>query len=90
VIDAVLVELDPVVGTKQACALVGRPRASHYRRLRPVVGKVQQPRPAPPNALSLLERDAVLALLRCPANCDLAVAHVWARELDNGRYHCSS
>jgi hypothetical protein len=54
------------------------------------VEKVQQPRPAPPNALSLLERDAVLALLRCPANCDLAVAQVWARELDNGRYHCSS
>ena len=28
-------------------------------------------------------------MLRAPAHCDLAVAQVWARELDEGRYYCS-
>ncbi len=28
-------------------------------------------------------------MLRAPQHCDLAVAQVWARELDEGRYYCS-
>jgi len=28
-------------------------------------------------------------VLRSPEHCDLAVAQVWARELDDGRYYCS-
>jgi putative transposase len=31
----------------------------------------------------------VLALLNDQANADLAPAQIWARELDEGRYHCS-
>ncbi len=84
-----MAELEPVIGTKPACALTGRARATHYRR---AVGPVLGPRPwrpSPPNALSDAEREEVLALLRSPAYCDLAVAQVWARELDAGRYLCS-
>jgi putative transposase len=44
---------------------------------------------SPPNALTRTERGQVLALLRAPEHCDLAVAQVWARELDEGRYYCS-
>ncbi len=31
----------------------------------------------------------MLAVLRAPEHSDLAPAQVWARELDEGRYHCS-
>ena len=44
---------------------------------------------SPANALTPDERDTVLAALRAPEDCDLAVAQVWARELDEGRYYCS-
>lgn len=88
-IAAALVELEPVVGVKLACGLLGRARASHYRALHPAVEKVRQPRASPPNALSTAERERVLAVLRAPEHCDLAVAQVWARELDDGRYYCS-
>jgi putative transposase len=39
--------------------------------------------------MSEVEREEVLAVLRSTAYCDLAVAQVWARELDEGRYWCS-
>jgi putative transposase len=89
VIDAALVELEPNLSLKRACALLGRPRASHYRSLRPPKDTVRQPRASPPNALTPAERKQVLAVLRTPEHCDLAVAQVWARELDEGRYYCS-
>ncbi len=88
-IDAALIELEPVVGVKPACELLGRPRASRYRALRPPTVKIRPPRAAPPNALSQTEREEVLTVLRAPEHCDLAVAQVWARELDEGRYYCS-
>ena len=88
-IDAALIELEPVVGVKPACELLGRPRASRYRALQPPTEKVRAPREAPANALSPAEREQVLAVLRAPEHCDLAVAQVWARELDEGRYYCS-
>jgi putative transposase len=89
VIDAALLELEPNLNLKRACALLGRPRATHYRSLQPVKDPVRQPRVSPPNALSESERQQVLAVLRAPEHCDLAVAQVWARELDEGRYYCS-
>jgi putative transposase len=89
VIDAALAELEPVLGVKPACALLGRSRATHYRALRPPMDTVRRPRVSPPNALTRTERGQVLALLRAPEHCDLAVAQVWARELDEGRYYCS-
>jgi putative transposase len=89
VIDAALAQLEPVVGVQPACELVGRARATHYRRLQPPVHGPKPRRGSPPNAMSDTEREEVLAVLRSPAYCDLAVAQVWARELDEGRYYCS-
>ena len=88
-IDVALAELEPVLGVKPACGLLGRSRATHYRALQPPSQRVRQPRASPPNALTAAEREQVLGVLRAPGHCDLAVAQVWARELDDGRYYCS-
>lgn len=82
-------ELAKAVGTKRACQLLGRARATHYRRRRPPRCGPPSPRPTPPNALSPSERQAVLELLHRPDHCDLAVAQVWGRTLDDGTYLCS-
>ena len=82
-------ELARVVGTRRACQLLGRARATHYRRRRPPRCGPPSPRPTPPNALSPSERQAVLELLHRPDHCDLAVAQVWGRTLDDGTYLCS-
>ena len=50
---------------------------------------MRPPRATPPNALTPAEREQVLAVLHAPQHCDLAVAQVWARELDEGRFYCS-
>lgn len=72
-----------------ACRLTGRSRATHHRRLNPPPPKEPAPRKPPPSALAPTERRAVLALMNSPAYADLAPAQIWARELDQGRYHCS-
>lgn len=54
-----------------------------------MVNRPPAPRPTPPNALSVEERRQVLDLLHEPENCDLAVAQVWTRTLDEGSYLCS-
>ncbi|MDH6580543.1 transposase InsO family protein [Kitasatospora sp. MAP5-34] len=77
------------MSTTAACRLSGRSRATHYRRLLPPAPRKQAPRPAPPSALTPAERAEILALLNRPAYADLPPAQVWARELDEGRYHCS-
>ena len=82
-------DLVEVTSTKQACALLGKPRATHYRRRRPCVQGPPIARPTPPNALSEAERQHVLATLRSSEFCDLAPAQVWARLLDDGIYLCS-
>jgi putative transposase len=75
--------------TRRTAELLGRARASHYRRLKaPLLGP-PRPRPAPPNALSEAERQHILAVLRSEAFCDLAPAQVWARLLDDRIYLCS-
>ena len=78
------------VTTKSACALIGRPRATHYRKLLgPVLGP--KPRRNVPNngqALTPAERDAVLALINTKQYADLSIGQVWTRELDEGRYLC--
>ena len=75
--------------TRKAAALLGRPRASHYRRQQPPVQGPKLPRPAPANALSEAERQHILSVLRSPEFRDLAPAQVWARLLDDGVYLCS-
>jgi putative transposase len=66
-------------------------RATYYRHARPQ-GRMHGPwlpRTPPPAALTDAERMAALELLTSPAYADLAIPQVWARELDEGRYHCS-
>jgi putative transposase len=80
------------VTTKAACRLIGRPRASHYRRH--VAGPVHGPREArriPDNgqALTAAEQTAVLELINSQGYADLAIGQIWTRELDEGRYLCS-
>jgi putative transposase len=80
------------VPTSTACVLVGRARATHYRHIR---GPVHGPRPArvvPDNgqALSSVERAAVLDLINSPGYADLSIGQIWARELDAGNYWCSA
>jgi len=86
VIDAAFDELVPMVGTKAACAALGRPRASHYRRARPSVAGPPRPRPSPPNALSADERAGLLDVLHGERFVDRAPAQVWATLLDEGTY----
>jgi putative transposase len=89
VIDSHHEELAAAVGIKKACRLLGRARATHYRRCGPPRTTTPAVRPSPPNALDESERQAVLDLLHRPGNADLAVAQVWARTLDDGTYLCS-
>jgi putative transposase len=89
VIDAHLDELGAVTSTVRACHLLGRSRATRYRRLAPPVAGPLPRRPTPPNALCEAERQQVLTLLRSEEYCDLAPAQVWARLLDDGVYLCS-
>ena len=70
-IEGAFTELEPLLGTRSACAAVGRPRATHYRRQRPRGAGPPLPRPTPPNALSLPERMAILEVLRSPRFVDL-------------------
>ena len=84
------VALSEQIGVQRSCALLGLPRATHYRRRSPViVNRPPAPRPTPPNALSAEERQAVLDLVHEPEHCDLAVAQIWTRALDEGNYLCS-
>lgn len=79
------------VSTKHSCGLIGRSRATHYRHQR---GPVQGPKPARPvpdngQAMSGVERAAVLALINTTLNADLSIGQIWVRELDAGNYLCS-
>jgi putative transposase len=88
VIDAAYAELVPVTSTKRACGLLGKSRATHYRRQRPKTVEPRAPRPAPPSKLSAVERAAVLATLNHESFVDKSVAQVWATLLDEGSYLC--
>jgi len=77
--------------TAKACALLGKPRASHYRDRRPVpvVPAQRTPRASPPNALSAAEQDRIIKMLTGPRFCDKSVAQTWATLLDEGVYLAS-
>ena len=80
-------ELSPVVGTQAACEVLGLPRASYYRQQRPTFGPSKKAVSA--RALSLTERDTVLACLHEERFQDRSPAAVFATLLDEGVYHCS-
>lgn len=91
VFDEAITELAPAVGVKDACAAVGRPRASHYRRHRhsPAPTRpAREPKPQP-RALSAAERAEVLEVLHEERFVDLSPGEVHAILLDEGRYLCS-
>jgi putative transposase len=88
-IDAAFAQLQPLLATKTACDLLGKSRATHYRRCRPVVSRPRRPRPTPANKLTDAERSRVLAVLRHDDFVDKAPAQVWATLLDEGQYLCS-
>jgi putative transposase len=77
--------------TATACALLGKPRGSHYRDRRPVplVPAQRTPRASPPNALSPAEQDEIIKVLTGPRFCDKSVAQTWATLLDEGVYLAS-
>src|SRR5450830_1430308 len=90
--DAV-VALAPTPGlTASACAALNVSRASVYRQrvrlARPLA--VRCPRPSPQRALTVVERQTVLDLLRAPRFSDQAPAEVYASLLDEGVYHHSN
>ena len=88
-IEAGFCEIQPLLGTRAACAAVGRPRATHYRRRRPRRVTVPKPRPAPKNKLSDAEAEKILDLLRCERFVDHSPAQVYFNLLDEGIYLAS-
>jgi putative transposase len=83
-----LTELEVLIPTSRACALLGVARASVYRGRVP---KMQGPRPEParqvqPTALDPVERAEIVAMLDSERFADKSPAQVWAVVLDEGRY----
>lgn len=87
--EACFAEVEPLLGTRTACAAVGRPRATHYRRRRPGRVTPRKPRGAPPNKLTDAEVDAILAVLRSERFVDCSPAQAYFSLLDEGTYLAS-
>ena len=101
-VTAAVGDLAPLVGTRAACAVLGRARATHYRRRRH-----RHPPQAPttpssssstalargpqeqPRALTEAERAGVVAALHSERFADAAPPTVYATLLDEGRYLAS-
>ena len=81
--------IEPMLGTRTACAAVGRPRATHYRHQAPPRPKSTTPRPAPPNKLTDEEMGQILDVLRSERFVDLSPAQVFHILLDEGTYLAS-
>ena len=89
--DEAVATLAPRTGTRAACAAVGAPQASYYRRHR---ASPPPARPAPvshrdrhqPRALAPAERQAILDTLHSERFADTAPAEAWAILLDEGTY----
>lgn len=82
-------ELVPAMATRRALRALGAAHATWYRRRAPRVQGSARPRPAPPLALSVLERQRILATLNSPRLADATPYTAWARLLDEGTYLAS-
>ncbi len=83
-------ELSVSVGIRPACAALSVPRASYYRWQQADAAVVAAtPRPRPARALSLAEREGVLAWLHEERFQDRSPAAIYATLLDEGQYRCS-
>jgi len=91
-IDDAITELEPLVGTREACRATGRPQASHYRRHRksPAPARPPRERKPQPRSLSPDERARVRAVLNSPEYVDKAPASVYHELLDDGVYLAST
>lgn len=89
--DAAIEELVHDVGCDrgQACSLVGRSRASHYRAKNPPPPKLAAPPQVQPRALSSDENVEVLRVLNSERFADCAPATIYATLLDEGIYLAS-
>ena len=86
------ITMRPELGlTNAACAAMGVARSSFYRRRTHLaqLPAEPRPRPRPDRALTTVERQAVLDLMREPRFADLAPAEIYATLLDQGLYYCS-
>jgi putative transposase len=84
--------LTPLAGmTAAICASLGVSRAtvSRWRTRRSAPQPIVRPRPRPARALTVAQRQDVLALLHAPRFADQAPAEIYATLLDEGIYHCS-
>lgn len=90
-IDVAIAELTPLVGTREACRVTGRPQATHYRRHRrsPAPERPPRERKPQPRALSAGERAEVRAVLNSEEHVDKAPATVYYELLDQGVYLAS-
>ena len=79
-------KLAEIVGVQSACDALSVPRSSFYRWQKPSETK---PRPTPPRALDVEEREEVRAVLNSEEFADCAPAQVYASLLDRGVYLCS-
>lgn len=82
-------ELVPAMATRRALRALGAAPATWYRRRAPRGQRAARPRPAPPLALSRLERQRILATLNSPRLADCTPYTAWARLLDEGTYLAS-
>jgi putative transposase len=92
VIGPATIELEAHVPTATACELLGRSRATHYRRRQPTPDRAvvrERRRAAQPRALADSERAEVLSVLHSDRFVDESPATVWATLLDEGTYLAS-
>ena len=89
--DEAVATLAPRTGTRAACAAVGAPQASYYRRHR-ASPPPRRREPVPhtertqPRTLAPAERQAILDVLHSDRFADTAPAEAWATLLDEGTY----
>ncbi len=84
-----MADLVPAVATRRALRALGAASATWYRRRAPRGQRVARQRPAPPLALSSLERQRILDTLNSPRFADCTPYTAWARLLDEGTYLAS-
>jgi putative transposase len=80
--------LRETVGIKAACEAIGLPRATFYRKLKPLALQTKGPS-SHPSSLSLQERQEVLDVLNQPEWMDQPPLAVYTSLLDQGIYLCS-
>ena len=77
------------VGVQAACEALAVPRSSRYAARRPKPETAPRPATSPPNALTQIEKAAVLAELNSQRFADQTPYEVYPQLLDEGLYLCS-